>query len=193
MSIERVGVIGAGTMGNGIAHVFARRGYAVTLCDVEQKFLDRGLETIARNLDREVARAVAVYKNAFFMEKDENGRVIDYTAAVRGSLRLAPQGAALEVLRADYSKMVDEGAMLEQHESFDELIERCRSIENEANEFDKNPTDERSRVPFEGCDAASVFSEMTSQVHSAEGRTLWARMLQEVHRKGVDASISSAF
>jgi 3-hydroxybutyryl-CoA dehydrogenase len=56
MSIERVGVIGAGTMGNGIAHVFARRGYAVTLCDVEQKFLDRGLETIARNLDREVAR-----------------------------------------------------------------------------------------------------------------------------------------
>ena len=54
----------------------------------------------------------------------------------------------------------------------------------------KNPTDERSRVPFEGCDAASVFSEMTSQVHSAEGRTLWTRMLQEVHRKGVDASIS---
>jgi 3-hydroxybutyryl-CoA dehydrogenase len=56
MPIERVGVIGAGTMGNGIAHVFARSGYRVTLCDVEQRFLDRGLETIGKNLDREVAK-----------------------------------------------------------------------------------------------------------------------------------------
>ena len=56
MPIERVGVIGAGTMGNGIAHVFARSGYRVTLCDVEQRFLDRGLETIGKNLDREVGQ-----------------------------------------------------------------------------------------------------------------------------------------
>src|SRR6202161_2123849 len=53
MEIKRVGVVGAGTMGNGIAHVFARRGYAVVLCDVEQWFLDRGLATITKNLDRE--------------------------------------------------------------------------------------------------------------------------------------------
>jgi 3-hydroxybutyryl-CoA dehydrogenase len=56
MNIQRVGVIGAGTMGNGIAHVFARSGYAVVLCDVEQRFLDRGLDAIAKNLDREVAK-----------------------------------------------------------------------------------------------------------------------------------------
>jgi 3-hydroxybutyryl-CoA dehydrogenase len=56
MNIQRVGVIGAGTMGNGIAHVFARGGYSVVLCDVEQRFLNRGLETIIRNLDREVAK-----------------------------------------------------------------------------------------------------------------------------------------
>jgi len=56
MSIQRVGVIGAGTMGNGIAHVFARSGYSVVLCDVEQRFLDRGIETINKNLDREVAK-----------------------------------------------------------------------------------------------------------------------------------------
>jgi len=43
-------------MGNGIAHVFARTGYDVVLCDVEQRFLDRGLETIGKNLDREVAK-----------------------------------------------------------------------------------------------------------------------------------------
>ena len=56
MEIRNVGVLGAGTMGNGIAHVFARSGYAVTLCDVEQRFLDRGVETIGKNLEREVSR-----------------------------------------------------------------------------------------------------------------------------------------
>jgi len=56
MAIEQVGVVGAGTMGNGIAHVFARSGFQVLLCDVEQRYLDRALETIARNLDRELAR-----------------------------------------------------------------------------------------------------------------------------------------
>jgi len=56
MNIQKVGVIGAGTMGNGIAHVFARGGHAVLLCDVEQRFLDRGLETIDKNLEREVSK-----------------------------------------------------------------------------------------------------------------------------------------
>ncbi len=56
MTMQRVGVIGAGTMGNGIAHVFARCGFNVVLCDVEQRFLDRGLETIGKNLDREAAK-----------------------------------------------------------------------------------------------------------------------------------------
>jgi len=57
MAIERVGVIGAGTMGNGIAHVFARSGHNVILCDIEQRFLDRGIATISKNLDRELAKA----------------------------------------------------------------------------------------------------------------------------------------
>src|SRR5271156_2020278 len=54
--IKTVGVLGAGTMGNGIAHVFARSGLSVRLCEVEQRFLDRGLETIRKNLAREVAK-----------------------------------------------------------------------------------------------------------------------------------------
>ncbi len=57
MQIKNVGVIGAGTMGNGIAHVFAKSGYNVTLVDVEQRFLDRGLQTIGKNLEREVSKA----------------------------------------------------------------------------------------------------------------------------------------
>ena len=54
--IRKVGVIGAGTMGNGIAHVFARSGYPVLLCELEQRFLDRGLETLRKNLEREAAK-----------------------------------------------------------------------------------------------------------------------------------------
>ena len=56
MVLGRVGVIGAGTMGNGIAHVFARSGYEVILCDIEQRFLDGGIATITKNLDRELAK-----------------------------------------------------------------------------------------------------------------------------------------
>ena len=56
MAIQSVGVIGAGTMGNGIAHVFARSGFEVVLCDVEQRFLERGLATISKNLDRDLAK-----------------------------------------------------------------------------------------------------------------------------------------
>jgi len=55
--IKVVGVVGAGTMGNGIAHVFARGGFQVILCEVEQRFLDRGLEAIRMNLEREVAKS----------------------------------------------------------------------------------------------------------------------------------------
>jgi 3-hydroxybutyryl-CoA dehydrogenase len=55
-SIRTVAVLGAGTMGNGIAHVFARSGYSVILRDVETSFLDRARDTIAKNLDREVKK-----------------------------------------------------------------------------------------------------------------------------------------
>src|SRR5215468_9355167 len=54
--VKAVAVLGAGTMGNGIAHVFARAGYKVILRDVEQKFLDRAMDTISKNLDREVKK-----------------------------------------------------------------------------------------------------------------------------------------
>jgi 3-hydroxybutyryl-CoA dehydrogenase len=55
-SIRTVAVLGAGTMGNGIAHVFARRGYNVILRDVETGFLDRARGTIEKNLDREIKK-----------------------------------------------------------------------------------------------------------------------------------------
>jgi 3-hydroxybutyryl-CoA dehydrogenase len=55
-AIKTVAVLGAGTMGNGIAHVFARSGFDVILRDVEERFLQRGMETIGKNLDREIKK-----------------------------------------------------------------------------------------------------------------------------------------
>ncbi len=55
-SIKTVAVLGAGTMGNGIAHVFARAGFNVILRDVDQSFLERALDTIGKNIDREIKK-----------------------------------------------------------------------------------------------------------------------------------------
>jgi 3-hydroxyacyl-CoA dehydrogenase len=56
MDIKNVTVIGAGTMGNGIAHVFAQYGFKVILNDIKQEFIDRGLNAIKSNLDRQVKK-----------------------------------------------------------------------------------------------------------------------------------------
>lgn len=56
MAIQYVTVIGAGTMGNGIAHVFAQKGFKVNLVDVQEKQLEKALQTIAKNLDRQVSK-----------------------------------------------------------------------------------------------------------------------------------------
>jgi 3-hydroxybutyryl-CoA dehydrogenase len=56
MTIKNVAVIGAGTMGNGIAHVFAQFGYPTVLVDIKQEFLERAWNTISTNLDRQIKK-----------------------------------------------------------------------------------------------------------------------------------------
>jgi 3-hydroxybutyryl-CoA dehydrogenase len=56
MEIKKIVVLGAGQMGNGIAHVCAQAGYEVKMRDIEQKFIDKGLATIKKNLDRGVSK-----------------------------------------------------------------------------------------------------------------------------------------
>lgn len=55
-SIKKIAVIGSGTMGNGIAHVFAQYGFSVSLIDISKEQLDRGMDNIRRNLDRMLAK-----------------------------------------------------------------------------------------------------------------------------------------
>lgn len=83
--------------------------------------------------DPDIAIAVAHHKTAFFPEKDRDGKIIDYAAAVSGGLRLVPDGAALDLLADDYNRMVDDGLLLDEAETFDLLVEQCRAIEEHAN------------------------------------------------------------
>jgi 3-hydroxybutyryl-CoA dehydrogenase len=55
---DRIAVVGAGQMGNGIAHVFAQSGFKVTMIDVSQQALDKGRVTIAKNIERQVKKGI---------------------------------------------------------------------------------------------------------------------------------------
>lgn len=56
--MNNISVIGSGTMGNGIAHVFAQYGFQVALIDIKQDALDKGIETISKNLDRQISKGL---------------------------------------------------------------------------------------------------------------------------------------
>jgi 3-hydroxybutyryl-CoA dehydrogenase len=62
LEIKNVTVVGAGTMGNGIAHVFAQSGYKVALVDIKQEFLDRAMAAIAKNMDRQIKKELITEK-----------------------------------------------------------------------------------------------------------------------------------
>src|SRR2546428_1592135 len=69
MDVGKVGVVGAGTMGNGIAHVFARSGLQVILSDIEPRFLERAIQTIEKNLEREVAKNITAADKSAALER----------------------------------------------------------------------------------------------------------------------------
>ena len=54
--MKKIAIIGAGTMGNGIAHVFAQNSYQVNLIDISQQALDKGIATLTKNLDRMLSK-----------------------------------------------------------------------------------------------------------------------------------------
>ncbi|MCI0431972.1 MAG: nucleotidyl transferase AbiEii/AbiGii toxin family protein [Rhodospirillales bacterium] len=93
---------------------------------------DAGIAAAALS-DRDLAHAVARHKSMFFVEKGQGGRVIDYAAAVAGDLRLVPEGEARNALAADYDKMVADGLLEVEPESFDVLMARCADLEIRAN------------------------------------------------------------
>ncbi|NDZ17095.1 hypothetical protein C7T35_28145 [Variovorax sp. WS11] len=83
--------------------------------------------------DRAVARAVAEHKSYFFSEKGADGEIIDYATAVEGALQIVPEGAALEALASDYTKMLEDEVMVGSALPFDELMQACAEVAAYAN------------------------------------------------------------
>ena len=78
--MKNIAVIGSGTMGNGIAHTFAQFGYQVALIDISENALERGINTISKNLDRQVSKGV-------ISEEDKSAtlhRISKYTSLQEG-------------------------------------------------------------------------------------------------------------
>ena len=83
--------------------------------------------------DRALALSVARHKAMFFSENDSRGVRVDYEAAVSGGLQLIPSGSARSVLAEDHTRMVADGMLLDDNETFDALMDRCAEIESRAN------------------------------------------------------------
>lgn len=83
--------------------------------------------------DRALAGAVARHKAMFFVEKAADRSPIDYVAAVNGGLRLVPAGASRDALADDYARMVADGLLLDEAESFETLMDRCSTLQEQAN------------------------------------------------------------
>lgn len=89
--------------------------------------------------DRAVARAVAEHKTHFFSEKDVEGNTIDYGAAVAGGLQIVPDGPARDALAEDYAKMLEDQVMVGDALAFDDLMNACAQVAEQANEAAKLP------------------------------------------------------
>jgi 3-hydroxybutyryl-CoA dehydrogenase len=111
---DRIAVVGAGQMGNGIAHVFAQHGFAVTMIDVAEAALARGRETIEKNLDRQIRKGA--------LSADERGAIVDRLTtstsldAVAGAALVVEAATERRDLKfqifADLGRLADPGAVL---------------------------------------------------------------------------------
>jgi 3-hydroxybutyryl-CoA dehydrogenase len=112
--IKTVAVLGAGTMGNGIAHVFARAGYSVILRDVEARFLERGLETIGKNLDREVKKEkIAAADKPITLSRIQPTTEVSALAAADFAIEAIPEQLDLKVrLLKDVDAALKPGVIL---------------------------------------------------------------------------------
>lgn len=119
------------------AHVFCAQGrirrerYARHWHDLAAIARSHHFATVMEDLS--VAAAVARHKSHFFIEKDIDGRVIDYAVATSGHLKIVPEGEARAALAKDYAAMLDDEVMVGNAPSFDDLLKTCADLETTVN------------------------------------------------------------
>ena len=109
MSLQKISVIGAGTMGNGIAHVFAQHGFSVTLIDVSEPALKKAIDTITKNLDRQVSKSIITEE----LKAETLGRINTCAVLVDGvkDAELVVEAATENIsLKLDIFKQLDQSA-----------------------------------------------------------------------------------
>ncbi|MFW9848285.1 MAG: 3-hydroxyacyl-CoA dehydrogenase family protein [Candidatus Thorarchaeota archaeon] len=109
MEIKKIAVLGAGQMGNGIAHVCAQAGYDVKMRDIDQKFIDKGLDTIKKNLDRGVKKERMTQGEAETILGRIHG-VLDLKEAVKDADLVIEAIPEIVKLKLDTWKEVDAAA-----------------------------------------------------------------------------------
>lgn len=106
--MKNIAVIGSGTMGNGIAHVFAQNGYQVSLIDLKQEYLDKAIDKIAKNMDRQISKGI--------LSEDEKGAALDriftFTDLEKG---LTSVGLAIEAATENLEIKLDLFRKMDQH------------------------------------------------------------------------------
>ena len=80
-----------------------------------------------------LGKEVATHKSMFFREIDSSGNRIDYQRAITGSMRIVPEGSALDALRVDYAAMLDDGLLSSHQPKFDDVMRTCQIIQNQIN------------------------------------------------------------
>jgi 3-hydroxybutyryl-CoA dehydrogenase len=107
--VQKISVIGAGTMGNGIAHVFAQHGFAVTLIDVNAAQLEKAIQTISKNFDRQVAKGSLSEENKKSALANIN-TATDISAGVKNTLLVIEAATENTELKLKIFKQLDESA-----------------------------------------------------------------------------------
>jgi 3-hydroxybutyryl-CoA dehydrogenase len=125
---DRVAVVGAGQMGNGIAHVFAQSGFPVTMIDVSQDALDKGRSTIARNIERQVKKGtVAAEDQVKILSRIDLSMELEAAAEASLVIEAASEDSGLKYrIFTDLDRLAEPAAVLATNTSSISITEIAR-------------------------------------------------------------------
>ena len=125
---DRIAVIGAGQMGNGIAHVFAQHGFPVTMIDVSQDALDRGRSTIAKNIERQVKKGtIAAEEQVQILSRIDLNMELDAASQASLIVEAASEDSGLKYrIFTDLDRIAKPGAILATNTSSISITEIAR-------------------------------------------------------------------